>query len=270
MPRLIAYLCNDDSLTPVALRAMQGSLELPPTAESGGFGLGWLQDGRSLLRTTPKPAPSSPALLDLMSDIRARALIGYVRDVSDGTVDTLNLQPFRMRRWVFAHGGEEAELAQTHQQLLGDVAKFVAGNIKGTSSAEVFGHVFLGELHARNLLDSAPDAAGQCANALATAIRKIQIGAAIADLGAIAVSDRMLIAGAVGHPLHYREMRGLSQMKEEPLFAGHKPKPTSHPTFKAVFVTDGPTMGDEWKVVPDGHVMWLDRDWTVKFAPIAE
>ncbi len=269
MSRLIGYVCNDDSLMPVALRLIQESVELPPTAKSGGFGLGWLKEGRSLLRTTPKPAPSSPALLDLMADIRARALIACVRDRRE-VVDTLDQQPFRLRRWVFAHGGEDAGLPATHQQLLADVPRFVSSNVKGTTSSEVFGHVFLNELHRRNLLDAEADAAGQCAAALAAAIRTIQVGAAVADFAAISISARLLIAGALGHALHFREVRGLSQTKELPLFAGHKPRPTSHPTFKALFVTDAPVRGPEWQEVPDGHVLWLERDWTARFLPIAE
>lgn len=269
MPRMIAYLCNDDNLTPVALRLVRDSIELPPTGESSGFGFGWIQEGRSLLRTTPKPSRSSGALLDLMADLRTRASIGAVRDASEGPADPLALQPFRFRRWVFAHAGEDAGLAETHQQLLAEVPGFVSGNIKGTSSSEVFGHVFLGELHGENLLDTRIDPEG-CAAALAAAIRKIQIGAAVADLGIVAVSDRTLVAGAIGHPLYYREVRGLSHFKEEPLFAGHKPRPSSHPSFKAIFVTDAAVDGEEWKLLPDGHVMWLDRDWNVAFVPVAE
>lgn len=269
MARLIAYLCNDDNLTPVALRGIRDGVQLPTTGESSGFGFGWLQDGRSLLRTTPKPAPASPALLDMMADIRARSLVGYVRDPSDEAADTLNLQPFRFRRWVFAHGGEDAGLTDTHEQLLSSVPGFVAGNVKGTTSSEVFGHIFLGRLHEHNLLDGRIDRHG-CATALIEAVRTIQMEAAVADLGVVAVSDRMIVAGGIGHPMHYLEVRGLSHTREEPLFAGHKPKPTSHPTFKAVFVTDAPTDGEDWQEVPDGHVLWVDRDWNVHFEPIAE
>lgn len=268
MPRMIAYLCNDDNLTPVAVRSVQASVDLPATAQSGGFGFGWLQEGRSLLRTTPKPAPGSPALLDLMADIRSRAIVAHVRDAADGEAETLDLQPFRFRQWVVAHAGEDVGHPQTRQQLLSGVPDFVAANVKGTSASEIFGHMFLGQLHRAGLLDGPVDAA-RCAGALAQMLRDVQVEAAVGQIAALAVTDRALVAGSIGRPLYYREIRGLSQVREEPLFAGHKPRPTVHPTFKGVFVTDAPVEGEEWRVVPDGHVMWVDRQWAVRFAPVA-
>lgn len=267
MPRMIAYLCNDDSLTPVALRQAKASLDVLSPADSGGFGFGWLQGGRSLLRTTPRPGKGSAELLDLMADLRTRSCVGVIRDPEQGHVDPLDMQPFRFRRWLFAHTGEQVELPEIHAELLQDVPGFVASNIKGTTSAEVFGHLFLSELHSRNLLESRVDREA-CSEALAEAIRKIQIGVAVAKFAGLAVSERTLIAGGIGHELHYREFRGISQL-EEPLFAGHKPKSTDHPSFKAILVTNAPTNTDDWVPIPDGQLLWIDRHWDVHFTPVS-
>ena len=68
MAKLIGFLCNDDSLTATAFGAMRAEMAFPQATVSPGFGFGWIQDGRTLLRTHPKPAAGSPDLVSLASD----------------------------------------------------------------------------------------------------------------------------------------------------------------------------------------------------------
>jgi len=256
-------LCNDDSLTAVAVGTVRDLVEFPDAATSSGFGFGWVQDGRSLLRANPKPS-SGAMFMDLMADIPARSVVGHIRGPEDEEVATLDLQPFRFRRWVLAHGGEEPHIGPMLDSLLDSIPEFVRGNVKGTTGSEVLAHVFLGHLYQRGLLDEGRTDPAGCAAALAETMRQVQLEAAIASFAAVAVTDRMLVAGGFGHALAFRVVRGLSHFKDQPLFAGHKPKPTQHPTFKGVFVTDAPTEGADWVEVPDGHVMWVDRDWEIR------
>ena len=269
MPRFLAFMCNDDNLTPVALRDLRERVAIPSTSDSSGFGFGWLQDGRSLLRTTPKPSSGVPELLDLMSDARARTLLGHILTMEEGSVATLDLQPFRFRRWIVAHAGEVVGHAQTLAGLKETLPSFVAANIKGSNPSEILSHVFLAELHRLNLIDNATNRRG-CGEAMAKTVQRLQVEATVAELALAAISERSIVAAAIGRPLRYYEYRGLSRQDGEPLFAGHKPKRLSHPTFKALALTDGEVVGEGWKDVPDGHVLWVDDQWNVQLTPIAE
>lgn len=269
MARLIALLCNDDSLTPLAVRGLRESVDFPSTQEASGFGYGWIQDGRSLLRTTPKPGSGTPDFMDLMADIPARAIVGHIREPDGGSSPTLDLQPFRFRKWVFAHVGEQPELEQTRGRLLESVPDFIQGNIKGSTSSEVFGHRFLSELYSSGLLDKGRTSPERCAEGLAETIRAVQIEAAVAEFAAVAVTERSMVAGSIGRQLYYREVRGLQDSREQPLFAGHKPKQTSYPSFKGVWVTDSPTDASDWEALPDGHVLSVGSGWDIQIARVS-
>jgi len=266
MPRMIAYLGNDDSLTPVAVQSLRDSLDFPPTSESSGFGFGWIQDGRSLLRTNPKPGAAGPDFVGLMADIPSRSIVGHLRGSDEEGVDALDLQPFRFRRWVFAHVGEEPELEQTRAELLETVPEFIRGNVKGGRGSEVLGHLFLGELHRGDLLERGRTRPQACAEALFETMSRVQVEAAIAEFSFVAVTERGIVAGGLGRPLYFRQIRGLDQLREQPLFAGHHPKPVRHPSFKAVVVTDSAvTEDDGWSEIEDGRVLFVDTDWNVDF-----
>ncbi len=268
MPRLIAYLCNNDSLTPVAARAVASTLDFPDTADASGFGFGWIQDGRSLLRTNPKPTPSTPPFVDLFGDIPSRAIIGHIHGVDEPVGSNYDLQPFRFRKWVVAHAGEQPS-PETLEPIRESIPKFIRGNLKGTVAAEVFGHTFLAELHSDKLLDKGRTNRRGCAEAMARTIRRVQVEAAVASFNGVAVTDRGVVAGTIGRELYYRQLRGVDDVAEEPLFAGHDPRPKHHAAFKAVLVSDAVTEDqDAWEPIPDRHVLWVKRDWTLQFLPV--
>lgn len=268
MSRLLAYMGNDDNLTWLALRGLVDELRLDAVAESSGVGLGWLQDGRSLLRNNPRPGADSPSFSDLMADIHSRSILGYMRDGGLEPVEPLELQPFRFRKWIFGQTGERPADAEIRASLLDAVPTFIRGNIKGRAFSEVVFHRFLSELHARNVLEQGRNNPRACADAMARTMREVESGAAVADLCTLAATERAVVAGRLGAALHYREIRGLTAAAAEPLFAGHRPKAVEHPSFKAIVVCNGAPVGDDWKEIPDRHVLWVDRSWSTQLLPI--
>lgn len=270
MSRLVAFTCNDHSLTPVAVRVAAASLDIPDVDETSGFGFGWIQDGRTLLRTHPRPTAGAPQFLDLMADIPARSIIGHYRDFDEGSASTRDMQPFRFRSWVVAHAGEAPETDASQTRLLAAVPEFVRGNVKGTSGAEVAGHLFLGRLYEAGLLDQARTAPARVADVMGASLRELSIQAAVVSASLVGVTERMLVAATLGRPLYYRLQLGISRDSEKPLFAGHTPKAVNHPTFKALVVTDSPDDVGAWEEVPDAHSLTIDRDWNLLIRPIAE
>jgi len=241
------------------LRELSDELELPETGESSGVGLGWVQGSRSLLRTNPKPAPNSASLVDLMTDVPARSILGFLRSTEESSRP---LQPFRFRKWVFAHLGETPSGEETIEDLLDGVPQFIRGNLKGKSPQKVFFHAFLGRLHSRNQLEAIPVDTEAVAEAMADTAGHIQRAAAVADFAAVAASERKLVVARLGTPLFYRLISGLEVPVEAPMFAGHRPKTSQYPAFRAVALTNAAERpGPEWVEVPDRTVLFFDEDW---------
>ncbi len=264
MTRLIAYICNNDSLNSVAVEALAPSLDVWPDEKPPGFGFGWIQDGRSLLRTTPKPSDGMPSLTGMLGDIRTRSFVAHVLEPGQQPAPALDLQPFRFRKWVCAHTGEVPEVDDARRELLETIPSFIRTNVKGDSGSEILCHMFLSELHGRSVLEDGRRDPRAAAEALHATMTRLQSEAAIAEFALVAVTERGLLAGAFGSDLFYREQRGLEE-KEAPLFAGHSPRPIQHPSFKSVTVTNAPNPDAEgWTKIPDGKVLFV-RDWTVEF-----
>ncbi len=270
MFRLLAYICNDATLNATFFEQGLVDLDIEEIDAQAGLGLGWVQDGRSLLRTTPRPSATSLRLAATLGDIPARSLVAHHRDPTLDPVDTLDLQPFRYRRWVYAHAGELPASAELRNDLSASIPQFIAGNVKGESGEELMFHHFLTALHRRGQLGDGTPSGAVCADALAESIRGVQ-EQALAQYSAVAVSERLLLFASIGVPLFYREVRGLREDRDKPLFAGHRPKPLEHSSFKACMVVQSDEApGPEWTQAPDGQVGWVGRDWELRFRAIAE
>jgi glutamine amidotransferase len=268
MFRLLGYICNDATLNATFFEQGLVDLELDEVDVRGGLGLGWVQDGRSLLRTTPRPNDAKARLGAMLGDIPARSLVAHHRSSDADPVDTLDLQPFRYRRWVFAHAGEVPASDELREALVEPVPEFISGNIKGESGEEVMFHRFLTALHRNGQLGNGQVDARLCADALASAARSAH-EQALATYAGVGVSERLLVFASVGVPMWYREVRGLREDRDKPLFAGHRPKPVEHSSFKALLVVQADeSPGEAWTAVPDGQVGWVGRDWELRFRPI--
>lgn len=273
MSRIIGYICSDDSLTHVVMDALADEVEAFGETETAGRGFGWVQEGRSLLRKQPRERGRSVTLSSLLSDIPSRAIIGHERESSENTVDTLDLQPFSYRTWVYAQAGGVEALEEVTDELDGDIPDHIRRNIKGDTVEELCFHRFLTVLSDRGDLELTKKNAQRGAEALARSVRAIEsrledVASSDGRLGAdiVTVTDRLLLAARTQGPMYYRVWRGIEEPVDEPLFAGHRPQPEEHPHFKAVMVTNqmNGSPGEEWELIDPQHVLWVDDDWNVQ------
>jgi glutamine amidotransferase len=218
-------------------------------------------------------------LSSLLSDIPSQAIIGHERDSSEQAVDTLDLQPFSYRTWVYAQAGGVDALDAVTDELKNDIPDHIRRNIEGETVEELCFHRFLTVLSDRGDLELTKKDASRGAEALARSVRAIEsrledVAASDGCLGAdvVTVSDRLLLAARTQGPMYYRVWRGIEEPVEEPLFAGHRPKPDQHPHFKAVIVTNemNGNPGDAWHLLERQQVLWVDDDWNVQVADIDE
>lgn len=272
MSQLIGYICSDDSLTPSVVHAVRG--ELASIDDYASLGFGWVQENRSLLRKHPSQGANGVNALSLLSDLPARAIVGYTQSEQTDSSDTLDLQPFRYRNWVYAQEDNVETFDGYRDDVMEDIPDHIRRNVQGHNRAEVAFHRFLAAVNAEGQLDRQRVEGRSVARAMAASIqdledRALEHGHDEPGLRAVSVTNRLLLAGRVGEPLFYRQFDGIEEPSEEPLFAGHRPKPLEHPHFDGVMIVSGDRPdGDDWVEVPDRHVMWVDESWDVQVASL--
>lgn len=273
MSQVFGYLCSDDSLTAEVMRQEGEPLQAIGPEERAGMGIGWLQEGRSLLRKHPRRKAGEVDICGLVGDVPTRALVGHVRHKSQGKTSAARLQPFRFRNWVYAQAGSNDGFEDIYEALRASVPDHVRRNIQGGSKAELVFHIFYTKVESRLSTTPKNDWPQLYAKTLAETMSKLEelsmreVSDGLGSLLSVAVSDRYMAASRIGEPMHYRLIEGLEVAKEKPLFAGHRPKLISHDKFRALLVANR-IEDDKWKEIPDRHIMWVGSDWEINFEPI--
>ena len=278
MSRLLGYMCSDDTLTYAVMEEVADDLNNINGDERVGHGFGWVQEGRSLLRKQPPQGASGVALGNLISDIPAREIVGYECDPDAKAIDTLDLQPFCFRTWVYAQDGDLGGLEEHRDAVLDRLPDHIMRNIDGDSIEELCFHVFLAKLQARGGFGLSQSQPRACAAALADTVREIESNLdgdrssdQIFDTDMVAISERLLLAVSGRDDIFYRQFHGIEEKQEEPLFAGHRPQVEKHPHFKAILVANGLNDGeDEWEKLPPRSIMWVDSNWNVEVESLEE
>lgn len=267
MSQVFGVFCSTDSLTGSLLEQFGSPLEAFDPSKREALGIGWLQDGRSLVRKHPSRLAQRADLLPLLADIPCRGVIGQVRHVEEGKSTLEDLQPFRYRNFVFALSGESQRLVQSAQELRGDLPDHIARNLQGSTGAEIFFHYFYTLVEAR-VSSTARQEWHQCyEEALGVAFGHLRDQ----PLSALCLSDRVLLAATGEAPLFYRLVDGLEEDAEKPLFAGHKPKRVKHPQFRGFLISGGHEVEQpEWKRVPPNSTLRIDQDWKVSIREIGK
>lgn len=276
MSRLLGYMCNDDSLTPYAMGEVAQEAWGEQTSLAT-LGFGWVQESRTLLRKHPSQGHDPVDVLGLLADVPARSIIGHMRYETEGKVDTLDLQPFRFRKWVFAQTGTVPFFEEYRDELVADIPDHIRRNIQGKTDAEVVFHRFYHWMKKTRALAGSRPKGGLAARALAATLDEIEQRSQAAghegpiDLNVVAATERLVLTARQGDAIQLRLFRGLEQPGEEPLFAGHRPKTIEHPHYRAVFLASGlaPTDGD-WAEVQPRSVAWVDGNWQIENAGFDE
>lgn len=282
MSHVFGYLCSDDSLTHAVMTDFKGQLNPIDPQRNNGLGIGWLQQGRTLVRKHPTRPDSTDDLLDLLSDIPTRAMVAHIQRATSGHIAAADLQPFRYRNWVYAqHGafaGDPARIQEFTDSLIADLPDHLRRNLQGQTAADVIFHVLLTHLTEQDAFNMQLTPTRH-ATILARALQTLQEKTLahhldpLTPLLNVAITERQLFATRIGAPLYYRLYEGIQEPGEKPLFAGHRTHPIEHPRFRAVIVTNqvSPTTEDSpWIEIPDNHILWVESGWQIKTAPIAQ
>lgn len=273
MARVVGYICSDDRLTGSVVDTLGeefGGPRTEPDAETAR-GFGWVQEGRSLLRKQPPQGRIHGTLGALMSDIRARELVGFEREYDRGVVDTLDLQPFCYRTWAYTQSEQVQALEEQRGAARETIPDHIRRNIKGDTTEELCFHLFLNRLGRAGGFGLSMSNPSRCAEALARAIHDVESFSEGAQPPGevVTVSERLLMGATTSGPLWMRRFEGIEEQKEEPLFAGHRPQVEKHPRFKAVLVTnDVHDPSEQWEQLPERSIFWVGGDWELHTEPL--
>ncbi len=277
MSRLLGYMCSDDSLTPYAMSEVRQQAWLQEANLPATLGFGWVQESRTLLRKHPSQSSEPVDVLGLLADIPARAIVGHMREELDGAVDTLDLQPFRLRKWVYSQSGQVPRLEEFRDDLITEIPDHIRRNIAGKTGAEVVFHRFYHWMKKKGALGPSRGRGRLVAEAMAATLDEFERRAHQSghegplSIDIVAATERLVVVARMGDPVHYRVFKGIEQPGGEPLFAGHRPKKIEHPHFKGVFLGSKlAPEADGWEELPERSVMWVDESWEAKTATIDE
>lgn len=274
MCRLFGYTLSDFSLFQLALSKTGDALR--PNADEGpfdGWGLGFYQDDRPLLRKRPKPSEGDVSFVELASDIRSSLVVGHLQRQARGGKASENMQPFRFRNWLFAslHDDTDALYHATQARL----PDFLKRNVRGQTSSEALTHLFFDHLRKSARIESAILPPAVLFDALRSTLS--EVGALVPeasqerplDISLLFTTGRMLVAvNQSERPWAYLETRGLED-QEAPLFAGHQPKTLSYPEFKSVCVAFDPAPSElSWNTLPPHHLIAIDERFQVHIEAI--
>ncbi len=280
MSRLLGYMCSDDTLTYCVMDEIVEDLGESTGGDHLARGFGWLQEGRSLLRKQPPQGATGVEFTHLVSDIPSREIVGYECEPERPSVDTLDLQPFCFRTWVYAQDGDLSAIAEGEQYdaMLRELPDHIRRNIQGESLEEICFHVFLAALQERGGFGLSASDPEECAAALVDTVDEIdarldgnRASDQIFETDIVTVSERLMMAVSGSDGVYYRKFEGIEEEQEEPLFAGHRPQLDEHPHFRAVVVTNELSDGaEEWEELPPRSLMRVGDDWEIQITGLEE
>ena len=262
MTSLFGCSCNQPQRLAEALTPVRELLvNKPPVAR---WGLGYIQGGEVLLSRTPRLSSKEIDFYDAIEPLISDYIIAH-SSTEDGLTGTVNTQPFRFRRWLFA--ATDSELIDGFDRVLPRIHEhipdFLRRNIKGKAPAESIFHLFLSFLHDAGNIDdpNLPLDATRLAVRATLALLNGAMSKAKVDgqLGNIALSNgRSMLAIRLdgGEGLYLRRLKVAPTPKEPETFRG------------VLFLSASRNPGQGFEEVPARSVVAISRNLSTDVVPL--
>ncbi len=278
MGALVAILQSDPNL----LRCQLKRLEAHASLQDGdrlpdAYGFGHYSGGSVLLGKRPTGAPTALSLPELVGKIDSEALLVHARRATVGKAKDENTQPFRFRRWLFAHDGTIEGFDRVRPKLIGALPDFLRRNLQGDTDSEHAFLWFLKMLKDEARIDDLDLDAQVAGRALARTVKQIE--AWCREVGEqrpsrltfVATNGRIMAATRRGGPLHYALLEGIVPC---PLHGIEVSTPESEPAVrphrraKAVAFATRLAQPSGFIEVPEGSTVSVSRSLQVTVSPI--
>jgi len=206
-----ALVSRDPNLVGCVLHAVDAQRPLVPPGEMSAWGLGYYVGGEPLLER--QPSPRGPfEVKRLAQDIESEVLLAAASNAHHSKDE--NTQPFRFRRWLFAHAGELPDFQLAMPALHRGLPEVVRGQRKGDTSSEYVFLYVLQKLRELNALedDVAASTAGRALREGIASLEAVLRDAGVtrpASLQCVLTNGRSLAVSRVGGPCSSRLIEGL-------------------------------------------------------------
>ncbi|AKJ05261.1 glutamine amidotransferase [Archangium gephyra] len=274
----LAVLTSDPNLVRCELHRLEGQVALQgEEGRSNAVGIGAYAQDDVLLRRFPRDADLT--LESLAPRHETEALLFQGRRLPVGLSLEENTQPFRSRRWLFAHQGQVEDFASVRAGLLDEVPDFLKRQIRGETDSEVAFALFLkrlwetghgddprlpAEVAGRLLMDTARSLSQASARAGAARTSTVNL---LATNGYILVATRL-----GGQPVYYTRLEGTDSCEVCGLTPGMpdtQPGVVAHRRRRSVVVATHLKRPAGWVELAEGTALTVEADLQVRHVPPA-
>lgn len=269
MARLIGFLGNRPDLGARALALDSAAFDVQrPSDGSLSWGLGFYQGGEILLKRRPFEDRPRVNFAELVSEVKADALVGHIRTATVGALRTENTHPFRYRQWLFAMTGTVSKFDAVRGRLRESLPQFLARDVRGDTDAELVFYLFLSFLHDAGKLDRSDVEAELVRSATRSTLSLVdrlcaEEGEGPSTLNTIIACGDYLVAARAGGEMAHTTIAGRAAIDR--LFGNDGPTRLKLPQASSFHLSMVAADFDEgrtppgWSRVPDRHTLTLTR-----------
>ena len=268
----LAILTSDPNLVRCELHRLAGQVDLQEEGRANAVGIGAYSEDDVLLRRLP--SDTNLTLDALAPPHETQALLFHARRLPVGLSLEENTQPFRVRRWLFAHQGSVQHFEQLRAGLQESLPDFLRRQVHAeTDSGLAFGF-FLRRLKDTGHTDDPRLEAEVAGRALAETARELaqasrEAGAARAStVNLVATNGFVLVATRQGSlPLYYTRLEGTDVCEVcglTPSTPETQPGMTAHRRRHSVVVASHVRRPAGWVELTEGTTLAVSQDLQVR------
>jgi predicted glutamine amidotransferase len=268
----LAVLTSDPNLVRCELHRLEGQVSLQGEGRSNALGIGAYAQDDVLLRRFPSDA--ALPLESLAPPHETEALLFHARRLPVGLSLEENTQPFRSRRWLFAHQGRLQDYAHIRAGLLDEVPDFLKRQIRGETDSEIAFALFLKRLWEAGRADDPRLEAELAGRLLADTARSLSQASARAGaahtstVNLLATNGFILVATRLGsQPLYYTRLEGTDRCEVcgiTPSTPESQPGVVAHRRRRSVVVATHVKRQAGWVELTEGTTLAVEADLQVR------
>lgn len=268
MSVILAALTSDPNLLRCELHRLQGQVLLHGDSRANAVGVGAYAQEEVLLR---RFASNESLTLDsLAPPHESDALLFHAGQLPVGQSLEENTQPFRSRRWLFAHQDGGQGLESIRAALLESLPDHLRRQVRGGTAGELLFALFLKHLRAIGRTDDPRLEAEVAGRVLADTAREVARAAAQAGearapmLNLVATNGTLLAATRFGsQPLYCTRLEGTAECElceVTPATPETQPAVGAHRRRHSVVVASHLKRSTGWVELAHGHTLAVGPD----------
>jgi len=268
----LAVLTSDPNLVRCELHRLEGQVALQEEGRSNAVGIGAYSQDDVLLQRFPRDA--NLTLESLAPKHESEALLFHGQRLPVGLSLEENTQPFRSRRWLFAHQGVVEGFDELRASLLAPVADFLKRQIRGETDSEVAFARFLQKLWDLGRADDPRLEAEVAGRLLAETARELSQASARAGaartstVNLLATNGFIVVATRLGdRPLSYTRLEGTDHCEVCGITSStpeSQPGVVAHRRRRSVVVASHVKRPAGWVELAEGTTLAVETDLSVR------